>query len=320
MAVGVFNIHAPSFSQLRLKHNSILELYFQLFLSEVQYLINKGLIRKYRLVCENQTALKGSLQFSKQIQKNLVHKERFFVKHSSYDRHHLIHEILYKTLMLLYRINTQPTLSSQIGSILLDFPEMDDVRVDDNLFDRIQFDRKTSVYKTALEIARLLLLNYHPDIQTGQNHVLALMFDMNLLWERFVFESARKHLGNCRVRDQQSKNFWKSEKGSIASIRPDILIEYANGKNIILDTKWKNLNGHSPSVNDLRQMFVYQQYFNAERITLVYPGKTSNSSGRYYEIEQDKVGNKQCGVIQIPANSDIRAWQKEIASIIIKTM
>ncbi|RTZ50444.1 hypothetical protein EJ377_03040 [Chryseobacterium arthrosphaerae] len=35
--------------------------------------------------------MKGSLQFSRHISQNLVHKERFYVKYSHYDVNHKIH-------------------------------------------------------------------------------------------------------------------------------------------------------------------------------------------------------------------------------------
>ncbi|HNU62307.1 MAG: hypothetical protein M0R67_00860 [Candidatus Cloacimonas sp.] len=43
-----------------------------------------------------------------------------------------------------------------------------------------------------MDIARLLLCNYHPDLKSDRNNVLTLMFDMNLLWESFIYHSIRK--------------------------------------------------------------------------------------------------------------------------------
>ncbi|MDO4729537.1 MAG: restriction endonuclease, partial [Bacteroidota bacterium] len=82
-------------------NNSILELYFEIYLSEIECIINRGLIKRYRSHQSNQTALRGKILFSKNISKNLVHKEKFFCEHQIYDKNHLIHQILYKGLLIV---------------------------------------------------------------------------------------------------------------------------------------------------------------------------------------------------------------------------
>ncbi|MBP3193484.1 hypothetical protein NATSA_12485 [Natronogracilivirgula saccharolytica] len=40
----------------------------------------------------------------------------------------------------------------------------------------------------------MILLNVHPDISRGRDYVLALMFDMNDLWEQYAALQIRRHL------------------------------------------------------------------------------------------------------------------------------
>lgn len=313
-SVGLFNLHAPSSSSLHLKANSILDLYFELFIREVEYLLHSGLVKKYRKVEGNKDVLKGRLMFGKHITRNAVHKERFYVCHTTYDNQHRLQAILYKTIRLLKQINTNPLLSNRIGVLLLDFPEMPDMKVTETLFPKISYNRKTEKYRNAVEIARLLLLNYHPDIRTGQNDVLALMFDMNILWEKFVYTSLKKHIpAGTEISAQKKKYFWKPESGNRSFMRPDIIIgEEGNGR-VILDTKWKNLDGKSPSQDDLRQMYVYMQYYHAARVALVYPGvKNTPVSGKYYDVKKAVPGKEECCLIPLVVEEDISKWQREI--------
>jgi 5-methylcytosine-specific restriction enzyme subunit McrC len=331
-AVNMFDIHAPSSSQLKIKPNSILDLYFGLFIQEVEYLLHTGLVKQYRNKESNLTALKGRLLFNKHIQQNLLHKERFYVSYTTYDVEHTMHFIIYKTIKLLNQINTSADLKSKVGSLLLYFPEMPDIKVSEVLFNKITFNRKTLPYERAISIAKLILLQYHPDISSGLNNVLALMFDMNLLWEKFVYHSLMRNLeSGWTVTKQSSKNFWRpADSRTSSKIRPDIVIQAKdNDVCVVLDTKWKNLNGNNPSPDDLRQMYVYHHYYDAKKVALVYPGvSASYIPGNYHRSVDGQNGHlddKECGVLTLAVKKmgeeidngkkwTIGLWQKEITA------
>ncbi|WP_336703496.1 McrC family protein [Chryseobacterium indologenes] len=314
-----FDVKISGSADLKLKSTSVLDLYFELYIKELEYLLHRGLIKKYNKKEGNLNALKGSLQFSKHLSQNLVHKERFYVKYSHYNVDHKIHCILYKALKLIEQNYNQAGLASRIGSLLLNFPEMNDLKVTESTFETINFDRKNQHYENALQIAKLLLLNYHPDVSRGKNNVLALMFDMNRLWEQFIYVVLKKNIQHIdiKVRAQQSKEFWRSETGT-SRMKPDIILEH-NGNRIVLDTKWKNLNGRFlPSPEDLRQMYAYHRYFKATKTALVYPGEESKLiAGDYSAIEHDEVTDKlTCGVAFISTHQNIEQWKENIVSFV----
>lgn len=317
-AVGLFNLQAPSSGNLELKSNSILDLYFELFVKEVKYLLRQGLVKKYRKTEGNSTSLKGSMKFGKHISQNLVHQERFYIQHTVYDTTHELHAILYKALKFLVRINTNQSIQGSLKSLELEFPEMPDLKITEATFNRLHLNRKTQGYQNAIEIARMLLLNYHPDVSNGSNHILALMFDMNLLWEQFVYVSLRKFKkGGTTITAQNTRNFWKPSKGSNSRMKPDIVINIDKLDCVIIDTKWKNIKNYNPSPEDLRQMFAYMKYYKAKKVALIYPGTDfSNSSGFYYDHDKNcahEIGEEECSVISLPYNTEIRQWQKQVA-------
>jgi len=312
-----FEIKAPTQSSLKIKPNSILELYFEIFIKEVEYLLHTGLSKQYRKIEGNINTLKGRILFQKNIQKNLVHKEKFFVNYTTYDKEHILHKILYKTLKLLQNINSNSALQSRICALLLDFSEMPDIKATENTFNRIIYSRKTEAYKNAINIAKMILLNYHPDIQGGSNSVLALMFDMNKLWEKFVYISLKKNLKGYEVNEQVKKPFWGYESKEPRKIKPDIVIKNKNNC-IVLDTKWKILDSNIKNISDddLKQAFVYSVYFDAKQVALVYPGETKNIGGKFEKFLKE-AENRSCDLIFIPVIDNIKDWQEKIADIIL---
>lgn len=306
-----FEAKVTSSSKLNTKANSILDLYVEMFIVEMEFLVRNGLFKQYRRKEGNSNSLKGSLLFSKHIQQNLIHKERFYVRHATYDVEHKLHFILYKTILLLNQINTNAHLSSRIGSLLLNFPEMPDIKVTEQTFERLVFNRKNQHYRKAIEISRLLLLRYHPDLSSGRNHVLALMFDMNKLWEQFVLVSLKKADGLI-VKGQNTLDFWKPSGGRRRTIRPDLVIRKGDRKYVI-DTKWKLVN-NKPSMDDLRQMYVYHHFFRASKVALLYPGDQPEVVEKFldpnYEVGQPEI---ECGLLFTEFKDSVRNWQGQIA-------
>lgn len=296
------SIDTPSVSEasLKLKSNSILDLYIQRFINEVNYLINAGLIKKYRKEEVNSTSLKGKLSLQRHIIKNIVHKERFYVVKTTYDKDHIWHKIIFKAIKVLPLVCNNQYLISQCYQLQLNFPEVKDIKVDASLFDNLVYDRKSEPYKSAIQIAKLLLLNYRPDVSSGANHSIAILFDMNKLWEEYIYRMLQNaNEGRFVIHNQKSTSFWSANGKSNRHLRPDIIIEL-DDKRIVIDTKWKNLYNDVKNVgmDDLRQMFAYHHYFDAAECYLLYPGFNSKSEGNFTKKNHfSYLGEKSCGVI-----------------------
>ena len=84
------------------------------------------------------------------------------------------------------------------------------------------------------------------------------------------------------------------------------------GDCVVLDTKWKNLNGYNPSPDDLRQMYVYHEYYNAKRVALIYPGLEIIKNGVYLDRASSADTDKQCSLIFLPVEKNTKTWQKNI--------
>ena len=292
------NVTSMSEANLKRKHNSLLDLYFEMYLDEVGRLLRVGLIKKYRKHSSNVLALKGRLDFNKNIQQNLIHQERFYTNHQVYDYEHVVNQILLKGLSILNNITYNPLLKDKIARLQLNFPEIKEINIQKFHFDKVKENRKTASYSRALQIAQMIILNYSPDIRSGQENMLTLLFDMNKLWEEYIYRMLMRSKSNdVTVNFQNKQKFWEGR-----TIRPDIVLtKKTDGikETFVIDTKWKVLDAvkPKPSDDDLKQMYTYNMYWDAKKSMLLYPNSKSITEkyGSYWKGREEPNDN-QCKV------------------------
>ena len=307
-------VESVSETQLKKRHHSILDVYFEMYLTEIERLVNKGLIKRYQKNQSNQNALKGKLLFAKNIQQNLVHRERFYCEHQVYDRNHLLHQILYKGLRIL-KTFVNDALKDRLNRLLFEFQEIENKEISEKHFRKIVFDRKNSDYQKVFDIAKIIILNYSPSLNYGSENLLTLLFDMNALWEEYIFRILQKYKKDEeKVSRQDSKKFWKNK-----CIRPDIILQIEQ-KTFVIDTKWKIIETNNPSDEDLKQMFVYNLHWNAEKALLLYP-KTGQTDSSFEEFHYNKLNpKKKCktGFVDITEGGSIKSSEKIAEEIFSK--
>jgi len=69
---SLISVDNLTLTSLRVKGHSPLDLYFELYLKELESVVQQGLFKKYKSVEGNATALNGRRHFRKHIQHNLV--------------------------------------------------------------------------------------------------------------------------------------------------------------------------------------------------------------------------------------------------------
>jgi 5-methylcytosine-specific restriction enzyme subunit McrC len=129
---------------------------------------------------------------------------------------------------------------------------------------------------------------------------------MNDLWEEYFFRRLRASLPlGWHIQAQPRKVFWALEESRQEKrIKPDIVLTNPTGQNIVIDTKWKTPDGFVPSDNDLKQMFVYNEYWKAQHGILLYPlneldGHFKGMMGSYPEPIQSDKFRSNCAIMKV---------------------
>jgi len=284
------NVNAVSEANLKQRQSSLLDLYFKMYLKEIERIIHEGLFKRYKPSTENINVWKGRMRFSQHIQKNIITKDKFYTTHQIYSQDHIVNQILKKALQVISVVSSSHDIISQCHNLLGYFEEVSDIKVTDITFQKINPSRKLRSYQSALKIANIIILNYSPEIKSGGTKLLALLFDMNTLWENFLFRMLKRTDQNdYHISAQESQEFWKKK-----TVRPDIVLTHkVTNETFIIDAKWKIIDNNKPSDADLKQMYVYNLYWDAAKSMLLYP--TNHEDVEYFgSYHKGREGENSC--------------------------
>ena len=268
------DIRSVDEASLRLQNHTILDLIFERFLDHAEALIAQGLIKRYRLVARNRTSVKGRIDHSADTSINYAHHERVYTVASEYDRDNLWNRIMYHAASLVADFARGAAVRDRAQALLICFPNWADTKIDPGCFEHLPYDRKSEVYRTMNRFAELIISRLNPQIQSGGRPVFALLFDMNKLWEGWIYARLRRayrERPEVAISCQKSKIFWRVADVAYKTVRPDIIIETKSQKTVVIDTKWKVLSSPIPSDEDLKQMYVYNELWECPQGYLVYP-------------------------------------------------
>lgn len=309
-------IDSMSFANQKLENSSLFEIFIRNFLEEVKMLIREGLNKKYRKTDDNINFYRGKLLVNNQIKYNHLHKERFYCEFNTFDYDNKMNQIIKRALDILLKMNISASLQDTLKSIILDLPEISSKKITKSDFDNLVFDRAGEKYKEAISLAKLIILNYQPD-GTGQENTLAIFFNMNELFEEYIFRILRRYT-DLNPKFKEPRRFCEFNELDKRGIRSDIYIE---SRNTVIDTKWKLLKNDSVkeiASSDLMQMYTYSKFFNCNRSILLYPDENETKNLYKGEFQDGSEINCQISKVTIIKVNDKKLKSQEIA-INIKT-
>lgn len=263
-----------SVANLKSSKIPLFEIFISMFLEELTVLVRNGIKSDYISKEENLKFLKGKLKISEQIKYNTIHKERFFVQYEEFISNRVENRLIKTTLKFLYNKSKLNKNQQRIREFLFVF---DEIEISHNIktdFSKIELNRQMKDYQQVLLWCKTFLFENSFSPYKGNDIAFALLFDMNLLFESFVYSYLKKSSNFQDIKSQDRTHHLAYENGiGRFRLKPDIVI---NGGKIIADTKWKILSEdkayNGVLQDDMYQLYAYgTKYDNCEKIYLIYP-------------------------------------------------
>ena len=261
-----FPFKSSNLASLKTQNLPLLEIFISMFLCELEALVKKGIKSDYVALEENLNFLKGKLNINEQIKRNSIHKERFYVGYSEFLSDIKINRIIKTTLKFLYKKSNSSKNQQKIRELLFIFDEVSECEDYKNFFAKLVINRQVKHYEQTLLWCNIFLLNNSFTPHKGDDLALALLFDMNALFESYVGNFIKKKFSGT-ILQHSEKHLVENPKSF--KLRPDIFLK---GK-FIADTKWKIISSRDGiSQADLYQLYAYGKKHPCDgKLHLIYP-------------------------------------------------
>ncbi len=138
-------------------------------------------------------------------------------------------------------------------------------------------------YRAIKPWCQLILEKLNPNFQKGEHQDIALLFPMEILFEKYVASCLRRDIkAPCQLTIQASSKYMVNGQEGLKSrfqLKPDLLISKERRNYHVLDTKWKLISSNNNKKNfnieqdDIYQLFAYgHKYLNGcGDMMLIYP-------------------------------------------------
>jgi 5-methylcytosine-specific restriction enzyme subunit McrC len=320
------------FAKLKTQHDNILELFIDMFISEVEEVTRKGLKPTYNTVHENSSVMRGRLLLKEQLRHNSIDKSKFFVEHDDFNVNSAENRIIKSTLLKLLKVSHSETNRQRIKVVLREFETVEPSRNYAKDFAKVNNQRNYAYYTQTMQWCRVFLKNESFASTSGSELGISLLFPMEQVYEAYIAHEVKKYIVGYRVKTQESKYHLIDEYSNDGSqvntrkyrIRPDIVLRSETDNSmIIMDTKWKMLMGKytDPAQSDIYQMYGYftrytQHDEDIRRVILLYPQTRDSRQSSFVSVIDGDARNVQIESRFIDLFGDVAGQLNEIIEIV----
>ena len=282
-------------------------------------------------VCEedNLPYLKGKIKFAENIRHNSCNQAKFYCQYDEFSENNALNQLFLFVSECLYNISGDSHNRKILKFIINYYSDVELVRFDKFKAAKIMLSRNQQLFKKPFSLAKMFVEKTSVDLTKNRFESITMLWDMNKLFEEFVFEIMKKyeHETGFNFTFQKPKSLLITADGDRKrDTKVDIMAERTSGdkEKIIIDTKYKKFEGIDDFSNaDVYQVSTYCILHNAKHAILIYPqwGNKPPEIQAYYlnnDIKQDrKVGFKTINLKHESLKDSMEQIRQEIQQIFL---
>lgn len=262
----------------------LFELLLSYFLEQVVAIVRKGIARTYVSQSDNLHFLRGKLQITEHLKRNLVGSAKIYCDYDEYEADRPINRLIRGALDITLSVTRDSSNQQRCRELLYWFDTVPATSAPELDFRRVQRDRLIQHYEPAMPVCRLILSRLNPLTKEGERSAVSMLFPMERVFEDYVAAKLPRQFPNWGIQSQVDRRYLVERHAGSTKFKlvPDLELRKKNSPvRVIADTKWKLLDELARSSNynvsqaDMYQLYAYlRKYLSDQKereVFLIYP-------------------------------------------------
>ena len=267
-------------AKLANEKNPFIEILIKEFATSLFDSIKRLTPKRYVREEENLNYLKGKIKFSENIRYNCTNQAKFYCEYDEFSENNPLNQLFLFVSTCLYNISNNSYNKKLLKFIINYYSDISFVRFDKFKIQKIKLTRSQEFFKKPFNLAKMFVEKTSVDLSKNKFENITLVWDMNKLFEEFIFELIKRKIPECSPIAQKTKRLLRSTQETRRDTKVDILVQHPQ---VIIDTKYKKFtNFDDISSADIYQVTTYCTLYGYKKAILLYP--------QYDDIEPDETG------------------------------
>lgn len=267
-------------TKLANEKNPFIEILIKEFATSLFEALKRLTPKRYVREEENLNYLKGKIKFSENIRYNCTNQAKFYCEYDEFSENNPLNQLFLFVSTCLYNISNNSHNKKLLKFIINYYSDISFVRFDKFKIQKIKLTRSQEFFKKPFNLAKMFVEKTSVDLSKNKFENITLVWDMNKLFEEFIYELIKRKIPEYKPKAQKAKRLLIRGGKTRRDSKVDILIEEPK---VIIDTKYKKFkNFDDISSSDIYQVTTYCTLYGYKKAILLYP--------QYDDTEPDEKG------------------------------
>ncbi len=268
------DIRTNECAKLSTAKNPFIEILIREYANSLFNCLKRLTPKKYVREEDNLNYLKGKIKFNENIKYNCTNQAKFYCEYDEFSQNNILNQLFLFVSTCLYNISNDSYNKKTLKFIMNYYSDIKLVRFDRFKAEKIKLSRSQELFKKPFNLAKMFVEKTSVDLSKNKFENITLIWDMNKLFEEFIFEIMNKNRNklSCTLFPQRGRKLLIGDTNKKRNTFVDIMIEKDKTDKIVLDTKYKKFaTSNDFSNSDVYQVCTYCLIHGAKKAILLYP-------------------------------------------------